>query len=205
MRIVALAAAVALLVGAPALAAPDRGEPLPEKIRKERQTLEKLKDEIKEKQQKSDEAQRKEASVLQELEEADHRIKLRREDFVRVSEKLREKDHEIADTNASLRRLRDGPLARLLEESLGLQPLLELLECQLQRSDALRLDAQHTQLVLPLALVRRQLAEAEDLHAIRQLEFEMLVCAAVKRARQHQPLPEPIGHLLIDEAEIDMA
>ncbi|MEK6603041.1 MAG: peptidoglycan DD-metalloendopeptidase family protein [Nitrospirota bacterium] len=107
MRIVALAAAVALLAGAPALAAPDRSEPLPEKIRKERQTLDKLKDEIKEKKQKSDEAQRKEASVLQELEEADHRIKLRREDFVRVSEKLREKDHEIADTNVSLRSLRE--------------------------------------------------------------------------------------------------
>lgn len=112
MRIVALAAAVALMAGAPALAAPDRGEPLPEKIRKERQTLDKLKDEIKEKKQKSDEAQRKEASVLQELEEADHRIKLRREDFVRVSEKLREKDHEIADTNASLRRLREGIVQR---------------------------------------------------------------------------------------------
>ena len=107
MRIVALAAAVALMAGAPALAAPDRSEPLPEKIRKERQTLEKLKDEIKEKKQKSDEAQRKEASVLQELEEADHRIKLRREDFVRVNEKLREKDREIAETNSSLHRLRE--------------------------------------------------------------------------------------------------
>ncbi|MEK9172317.1 MAG: peptidoglycan DD-metalloendopeptidase family protein [Nitrospirota bacterium] len=107
MRIVALAAAVALMAGAPALAAPDRSEPLPEKIRKERQTLEKLKDEIKEKKQKSDEAQRKEASVLQELEEADHRIKRSREDLVRVNEKLREKDHEIADTNVSLRRLRE--------------------------------------------------------------------------------------------------
>lgn len=107
MRIVALVAAVALMAGAPALAAPDRGEPLPEKIKKERQTLDKLKDEIKEKKQKSDEAQRKEASVLQELEEADHRIKLRREDFVQVNGKLREKDHEIADTNAALRSLRE--------------------------------------------------------------------------------------------------
>jgi len=112
MRIVALAAAVALLAGAPALAAPDRSEPLPEKIRKERQTLEKLKDEIKEKKQKSDEAQRKEASVLQELEEADHRIKLRREDFVRVNEKLREKDREIAETNSSLHRLRERIVQR---------------------------------------------------------------------------------------------
>lgn len=112
MRIVALVAAVALMAGAPALAAPDRSEPLPEKIRKERQTLDKLKDEIKEKKQKSDEAQRKEASVLQELEEADHRIKLRREDFVQVNGKLREKDHEIADTNASLRSLRERIVQR---------------------------------------------------------------------------------------------
>lgn len=112
MRIVALVAAVALMAGAPALAAPDRGEPLPEKIKKERQTLDKLKDEIKEKKQKSDEAQRKEASVLQELEEADHRIKLRREDFVQVNGKLREKDHEIADTNASLRSLRERIVQR---------------------------------------------------------------------------------------------
>ena len=107
MRIVALAA-VALMAGAPALAAPDRSEPLPEKIRKERQTLDKLKDEIKEKKQKSDEAQRKEVSVLQELENADHRIKRSREDLVQVNAKLREKDREIADTNASLRRLREG-------------------------------------------------------------------------------------------------
>ena len=107
MRIVALAAAVALLTGVPVLAAPDRSEPLPEKIRKERQTLDKLKDEIKEKKQKSDEAQRKEVSVLQELEEADHRIKRSREDLVQVNAKLREKDHEIADTNVSLRRLRE--------------------------------------------------------------------------------------------------
>ena len=107
MRIVALAA-VALMAGAPALAAPDRSEPLPEKIRKERQALDKLKGEIKEKKQKSDEAQRKEVSVLQELENADHRIKRSREDLVQVNAKLREKDHEIADTNASLRRLREG-------------------------------------------------------------------------------------------------
>lgn len=107
MRIVALAAAVALMAGAPALAAPDRSEPLPDKIRKERQTLEKLKDEIKEKKQKSDEAQRKEASVLQELEEADRRIKLRREGLAQVNGKLREKDREIEDTNASLHRLRE--------------------------------------------------------------------------------------------------
>jgi len=107
MRVAALAALAVLLTGAPALAAPDRNDPLSEKIRKERQTLEKLKGEIKEKKQRSDEAQRKEASVLQELEEADHRIKLRREDLAQVNEKLREKDGEIAETNGSLQRLRE--------------------------------------------------------------------------------------------------
>ncbi|HEX9285346.1 MAG TPA: peptidoglycan DD-metalloendopeptidase family protein, partial [Nitrospirales bacterium] len=76
-------------------------------IKKERQVLEKLQSEIKEKKQRSEEAQRKEASVLQALDEADHRIKLRREDFARVNERLREKDHEIAETNISLQRLRE--------------------------------------------------------------------------------------------------
>lgn len=107
MRIVAAAVLAALMAGVPALAAPDRSDPISEKIKKERQTLEKLKGEIKEKKQKSDEAQRKEASVLQELEEADHRIKLRREDLAQVNERLREKDREIAGTNTSLQRLRE--------------------------------------------------------------------------------------------------
>jgi len=108
MRSVGLAVLAVALAGAPALAAPsDRNDPLSEKIKKERQVLEKLQSEIKEKKQRSEEAQRKEASVLQALDEADHRIKLRREDFARVNERLREKDHEIAETNISLQRLRE--------------------------------------------------------------------------------------------------
>jgi len=108
MRSIGLAVLAAALAGAPALAAPsDRNDPLSEKIKKERQALEKLQGEIKEKKQKSEEAQRKEASVLQALDEADHRIKLRREGLAQVNEKLREKDHEIAETNISLQRLRE--------------------------------------------------------------------------------------------------
>lgn len=108
MRSVGLAVLAVALAGAPALAAPsDRNDPLSEKIKKERQLLEKLQSEIKEKKQRSEEAQRKEASVLQALDEADRRIKLRREGLVRVNEKLREKDHEIAETNISLQRLRE--------------------------------------------------------------------------------------------------
>ena len=116
MRRVGLAALAflsAMVAGAPALAAPsDRNDPLSEKIKKERQVLEKLQGEIKEKKQKSDEAQRKEASVLQALEEADHRIKLRREGLAQVNEKLREKDHEISETNTSLQRLRERIVQR---------------------------------------------------------------------------------------------
>jgi len=107
MGVVAWTVAVALLSGAPVLAAPDRREPLPEKIRKERQTLDKLKDAIKETKQKSEEARRKETSVLQELEEADQRIKRRREDLAQVTTTLRKKDQEIVDTTMSLRRLRE--------------------------------------------------------------------------------------------------
>ena len=108
MRVAALAMLAVLTANVSVLAAPsERNEPLSEKIKKERQSLEKLKGEIKEKKQKTEEAQRKEASVLQQIEEADHRIRLRREDLAAVNAKLRKKDREIADTNASLQRLRE--------------------------------------------------------------------------------------------------
>jgi len=108
MRVAALAMLTVLTASVPLLAAPsERNEPLSEKIKKERQSLEKLKGEIKEKKQKTEEAQRKEASVLQQIEEADHRLKLRREDLAAVNAKLRKKDREIAGTNASLQRLRE--------------------------------------------------------------------------------------------------
>ncbi len=108
MRVVTLAMLAVLAVSASVLAAPsERKEPLSEKIKKERQSLEKLKGEIKQKKRKTEEAQRKEASVLQQIEEADHRVKLRREDLVAVNANLRAKDREIADANASLQRLRE--------------------------------------------------------------------------------------------------
>ena len=113
MWVAALAILAAVAASAPALAAPsDRNEPLSEKIKKERQSLEKLKGEIKEKKRKTEEAQRKEASVLQQIEEADHRIKRRREDLTAVNAKLRQKDREIADTNVSLQRLRERIVQR---------------------------------------------------------------------------------------------
>ena len=107
MQALALVMLAALLVSAPAWAVPtERGEPLSDKIKKERQTLEKLKGEIKKKKRKSDEAQRKEASILQSIEEVDHRLKIRREDLAEVNAKLKEKDRDLAATTTTIQRLR---------------------------------------------------------------------------------------------------
>ena len=97
-----------LVVSVPAWASPpDRAEPLSDKIKKEQQALDKLKGEIQEKKRKSDEAQRKEASVLQSIEEADHRLKLRRDELAKVNIKLKQKDRELEVTNTALYRLKN--------------------------------------------------------------------------------------------------
>ena len=113
MRVPASAMLIAVLLNTSAAAAPpERSEPPHEKIKKERQTLEKLKGEIKEKKRKSDEAKRQEASVLQSIEEADHRLKLRREELVHVNVKLKQKDRDIEATATSLQGLRSRIVER---------------------------------------------------------------------------------------------
>ncbi len=104
-----------------------------------------------------------------------------------------------------VRKLGDGPLARLVEQSLRRQAFLQLLEGQLQRADALGLHAQHLELVLPAAFVRRDLTQAEHLQPVGELELQMLVCAAEERAGQHQALSEPVGGALVHQAEVDVA
>jgi septal ring factor EnvC (AmiA/AmiB activator) len=79
---------------------------LSEKIKKEQQSLEKLKGEIKENKRRSGEAQRKEASVLQSIEEVDRQLKRRREGLAKVSTKLKLKDHELDATSSAVARLR---------------------------------------------------------------------------------------------------
>ena len=186
MRIVASAAVVTLLMGVPALAAPDRNDPVSEKMRKERQALEKLKDEIKEKKQKSDEAQRKEASVLQELEEADHRIKLRREDFVRVSEKLRDKDREIAETNDSLHRLRE----RIVQREGSIRSRLRLMYKEGPNG--------HLKLLLASSGYNDLQARLASLRWISRREFQMLEGHRVDRGR----LEAAESHLLRVRGEL---
>jgi len=99
---------IALLLSVPGIASPgERSDPLAEKIRKEQEALEKLKGEIKEKKRKSGEVQRKEASILQSIEDVDHQLKSRREGLARVTAKLKHKDREVEVTNSAVSRLRD--------------------------------------------------------------------------------------------------
>lgn len=109
MRLLAFVLLAVVLGALPVRAAPsDRSEPLSDKIKKERQALEKLKGEIKEKKRKSDEAQRQEVSVLQSIEAVDHTLKLRREELAHVNAKLKQKDRDLEATNAALHNLRGG-------------------------------------------------------------------------------------------------
>ena len=78
-----------------------------EKIKKDQQTLEKLKREIEENKRRSGEAQRKEASVLQSIEDVDHQLKRRREEVAKVTAKLKQKDHELDATSSALFGLRN--------------------------------------------------------------------------------------------------
>jgi septal ring factor EnvC (AmiA/AmiB activator) len=186
MRVVLAAAVVALVTGAPALAAPDRSEPLSDKIRKERQTLEKLKDEIKEKKQKSDAARRKEASVLQELEEADHRIKLRREGLAQVNAKLREKDREIAGTNASLHRIRE----RIAQREGSIRSRLRVMYKEGPNG--------HLKLLLASSGYNDLQARLASLRWISRREFQLLEGQRVDRAR----LESAESHLLRVRGEL---
>ena len=95
--------AVLLVLPKPACAVDN----LSEKIKKDQQTLEKLKREIEENKRRSGEAQRKEASVLQSIEEVDHQLKRRREEVARVTSKLKQKDHELDAASSALFRLRN--------------------------------------------------------------------------------------------------
>lgn len=104
----------------PAVAGKDRGDPLTQKIERERRTLEKLKEEIKESKTHADEAEKKKGSVLQTMQDLDDRLMLRRQEHHAINRQLKEKDRDLEDINqqiADLRtRLRDrrkSVLARL--------------------------------------------------------------------------------------------
>lgn len=97
---------LAVSVVSPAWAARDRSEPITQTIERERQALEKLKEEIEEKKKHADEAEKKKESVLQAIQDLDHRLLLSRQERQEINRKLREKDREIEEINAQFAALK---------------------------------------------------------------------------------------------------
>lgn len=103
-----------------AIAGKDRSDPLSQKIERERRTLEKLKDEIRESKTHADEAEKKKGSALQAMQDLDDRLMLRRQEHQGINRQLKEKDRELEEINQQIvdlrTRLRDrrkSILARL--------------------------------------------------------------------------------------------
>lgn len=96
------------------------GDPIAEKIERERKTLEQLKGKIEEKRKRADEAEKKRESVLQGIQTLDKRLVRHRQDHREILKKLRKKDQEI-DTitervslmRAGVQERREAILARL--------------------------------------------------------------------------------------------
>ena len=105
MHPIAGAVLIALLLALPGPVC--SADSLAEKIKKEQQSLEKLKGEIKENKRRSGDAQRKEASILQSIEDVDHQLKRRREALANVTAKLKQKDHDLEATSSAVLRLRN--------------------------------------------------------------------------------------------------
>ncbi|MDH5667555.1 MAG: peptidoglycan DD-metalloendopeptidase family protein [Nitrospira sp.] len=71
------------------------GDPIAEKIERERKTLEQLKGKIQEKRKRADAAEKKRESVLQGIQKLDKRMVRHRQDHREILRKLRKKDREI--------------------------------------------------------------------------------------------------------------
>ena len=104
----------------------------------------------------------------------------RRDDHVRVLVAPAEHLEDVPDRGAVDRRddadlagqRGQRPLARRVEEALGLQALLQLVERQLPGAEALGLDVRADDLVLALRLVDAEPAAREDVLPVFELELE---------------------------------
>jgi septal ring factor EnvC (AmiA/AmiB activator) len=101
-------------------AAVSAGDPITEKIERERKALEQLKGKIEEKRKRADEAEKKRESVLQGIQTLDERLIRHRQDHQDITKKLRKKDREIEAITeqlgmmrAGIQERRDAILARL--------------------------------------------------------------------------------------------
>ena len=68
---------------------------------------------------------------------------------------------------------RQRPLARGVEQAFLLQPLLELIEGELQRAEPVRLHVLAHELILALRLVHRDASARHDAQAVGRLEFQI--------------------------------
>ena len=68
---------------------------------------------------------------------------------------------------------RQRPFARRVEQPFVLQPLLQLIERELQRAEPVRLEMLADQLVLALRLVHRDAAARDDAQAVGRLELQI--------------------------------
>ena len=66
-----------------------------------------------------------------------------------------------------------GRLRAGVEQPFGLQPLLQLVERELQRAEALRLEVLADELVLALRLVDRDAPARDDAQAVGRLELQV--------------------------------
>ena len=80
---------------------------------------------------------------------------------------------ERGDDADAPRQHRQRPLARGVEQALGLQLALELLEGRLQRAEPLRLEGVDDDLILALDLVDAEPAARDDVHAVFEPELEL--------------------------------
>ena len=77
-----------------------------------------------------------------------------------------------------------GRLRAGVEEALGLEPPLELLEGELERAQALGLEQLDHQLVLPARGVHVEAAEGQHLHAVLGLEAHAAAAPAEEHAAE---------------------
>jgi len=98
--------AVVLLAVLPAGAAKDNHDPLAQKIERQRQTLEKIQAEIKEKKKSSAQAEKKMESLLESIQELDAQLMQSRLERQEISRRLKQKDRELEEITTTLASLR---------------------------------------------------------------------------------------------------
>ncbi len=99
--------AAGLLVVSPVGAGKDKPDPLTQKIERQRSALEKIQEEIKEKKRSAVRAEKKMESVLESIQELDAQLMQSRLERQEISRKLKQKDREVEEINATLTSLRN--------------------------------------------------------------------------------------------------